>query len=405
MTTDQRHLLVIGIGAGDPDHLTLAAVKAMRRVAVFFVLGKGPEKSSLTDLRHRMLDDHAREPYRVVEADDPWRDRTREDRSEYTAAVHDWRSRRADVYERLVRDELAPGETGAFLVWGDPALYDSTLGILAEIEDRGTVAFDVEVIPGISSVSALAARHRITLNQVGRPVHITPARGLPEVGLNNDGDIVVMLDSQESFTEVEGDAVWIYWGAYIGTPDELLVSGRLSEVAERVSRIRSEARARHGWIMDTYLLRIVDAPAIAAGRSDAALAAQSSGEEPSVPDPAPDPAQQPGETEEEAIPVLHVADAATAVSWYERLGFAKQGEHRFEPGYPALVEIACDGMKLFLSEHTGDARPDTLLHLRVRDVDAVADEFGVPVTTAPWAREVELRDPDGNRLRVGAPAE
>ncbi|MGW8952370.1 glyoxalase superfamily protein [Streptomyces sp. NPDC055709] len=105
------------------------------------------------------------------------------------------------------------------------------------------------------------------------------------------------------------------------------------------------------------------------------------------------------------MPVLHVADAATAVSWYERLGFTKQWEHRFEPGYPAFVEIARDGVKLFLSEHTGDARPDTLVYLRVRDVDAVADEFGVPVTTAPWAREVELRDPDGNRLRVGTPAE
>ncbi|WP_432040107.1 precorrin-6A synthase (deacetylating) [Streptomyces cucumeris] len=257
MTTDQRHLLVIGIGAGDPDHLTLAAVKAIRRTDVFFLLGKGQDKSALTDLRRGMLDEHARESCRLVEAEDPWRDRTREGSGEYTAAVHDWRTRRADVYERFIRDELAPGETGAFLVWGDPALYDSTLGILSEIEARGTVAFDVEVFPGISSVSALAARHGITLNQVGRPVHITPARRLPEVCANDEGDIVVMLDAHESFTRFEGDDVWIYWGAYIGTPDELLVSGRLSDVAERISRIRAEARARHGWIMDTYLLRVV----------------------------------------------------------------------------------------------------------------------------------------------------
>lgn len=113
----------------------------------------------------------------------------------------------------------------------------------------------VEVIPGITSVASLTARHRIPLNQVGRPVHITPARRLGDVGRNDDGDIVVMLDAHESFTRVDGDDVWIYWGAYLGTPDELLVSGPLHEVSDRIRQIRAEARERHGWIMDTYLLR------------------------------------------------------------------------------------------------------------------------------------------------------
>ncbi len=107
--------------------------------------------------------------------------------------------------------------------------------------------------------------------------------------------------------------------------------------------------------------------------------------------------------DEEVIPILRVADAAAAVRWYARLGFAARWEHRFEPGLPAFVEVARGRVRLFLSEHTGDARPDTLVYLRVADVDAVAAEFGVRVEDAPWAREVELRDPDGNRLRVGTP--
>ncbi|MGK5729854.1 glyoxalase superfamily protein [Streptomyces sp. URMC 124] len=107
--------------------------------------------------------------------------------------------------------------------------------------------------------------------------------------------------------------------------------------------------------------------------------------------------------DEEAIPVLHVENASAAVAWYARLGFAEQWEHRFEPGLPAFVEVARGAVRLFLSEHRGDARPGTLIYLRVRDVDAVAAEFGVPPVSAPWAREIELQDPDGNRLRVGTP--
>jgi catechol 2,3-dioxygenase-like lactoylglutathione lyase family enzyme len=110
-----------------------------------------------------------------------------------------------------------------------------------------------------------------------------------------------------------------------------------------------------------------------------------------------------GYMDEEVIPILRVKDAARAVAWYERLGFAKQWEHHFEPGLPAFVEVARGEVRLFLSEHKGDARPDTLVYLRVRDVDAIAAEFGVPVEDAPWAREIELRDPDRNRLRIGTP--
>lgn len=112
-----------------------------------------------------------------------------------------------------------------------------------------------------------------------------------------------------------------------------------------------------------------------------------------------------GPMHEEVVPILRVADAAASVAWYRRLGFARQWEHRFPPGLPAFVEVARGGVRLFLSEHEGDARPDTLVYLRVRDVEAIAAEFGVTAGEAPWAREIELRDPDGNRLRIGTPTE
>jgi catechol 2,3-dioxygenase-like lactoylglutathione lyase family enzyme len=108
--------------------------------------------------------------------------------------------------------------------------------------------------------------------------------------------------------------------------------------------------------------------------------------------------------DEEVVPVLYVEDAARAVAWYERLGFAKEWEHQFEPGFPWFVSVARGNVRLYLSEHKGDARPDTLIHLYVRDIDAVAAEFGIPVDEDGLAgRECDIADPDGNRLRIATP--
>ncbi|MEU9445647.1 precorrin-6A synthase (deacetylating) [Streptomyces sp. NPDC048304] len=250
-----RKIHVIGIGAGDPDQLTLQAVKALRSTDVFFLLDKGEVKSDLTQLRRDILDAHLPEgSYRVVQARDPERDR-KAGGAAYSPAVEDWRSARAGIYERLIAEELGEDGTGAFLVWGDPALYDSTLGILQEVLARGAVAFEYDVIPGISSVSALVARHRTGLNRVARPVQITTGRRLAEGFPDGVDDVVVMLDAHQAFRRYADDDIDIYWGAYIGTPDEILVSGPIAEAAPRIERVRAEARTRKGWIMDTYLLR------------------------------------------------------------------------------------------------------------------------------------------------------
>lgn len=105
---------------------------------------------------------------------------------------------------------------------------------------------------------------------------------------------------------------------------------------------------------------------------------------------------------EEAIPVLRIADVDVAIPWYARLGYEKEWEHRFEPGFPAFVSLARSGSsRLFLSEHTGDATPDGLVYLRVANLDAVAREFDSSIVQQPWGQELHLVDPDGNRLRLG----
>jgi precorrin-6A synthase len=252
-----RTVYVIGIGAGDPQHLTLQAVAAMNRADVFFTIDKGEEKAELAALRATLLARHVTRPHRVVIARDPERDRSASS-GRYAGAVADWQERRAALYERMLADELDEGGCGAFLVWGDPALYDGTLRILAAIRDRGAVAFEVVSIPGISAVQALAAAHRIPLNRVGRPVTVTTGRRLADEGPPPGvDDVVVMLDAVDAFAALpDTDGTWeIYWGAYLGTPDETLVHGPLRQVKAEIVRRRGELRSRKGWIMDTYLLR------------------------------------------------------------------------------------------------------------------------------------------------------
>jgi precorrin-6A synthase len=245
-----RKLSIIGIGAGNIDYLTVQAIKALSEIDVVFLIDKGEEKEDLAQLRKEICQRYVTKPYRIAQAKDPERDRAP---AHYQTAVADWHEQRAAMYERMIREELADGEHGAFLVWGDPSLYDSTLRIVDRVAAMKTVDFEFDVIPGITSIQALAAGHRIALNRIGEPVHITTGRQLAK-GLPGD-NVVVVLDGECAFKNVTDGDIDIYWGAYVGTYDEILVSGKLRECGPEIERIRSEARARHGWIMDTYLLR------------------------------------------------------------------------------------------------------------------------------------------------------
>jgi precorrin-6A synthase len=248
-----RKLFIIGIGAGNPDFLTVQAIKALSGLDVVFLIDKGREKAALAKLRMeicaRYIDNKA---YRVAEAADPERDRSP---ACYETAVATWHAKRAAIYERMIREELADGQQGAFLVWGDPCLYDSTLRIVDLVAAMNSVSFEVEVIPGITSVQALAAAHRIPLNRIGEPVLITTGRRLAEAPPRDAEDVVVMLDGDCAFRQVEDRDLHIFWGAYLGTADEILISGPLHERADEIEAVRREARQKHGWIMDTYLLR------------------------------------------------------------------------------------------------------------------------------------------------------
>ena len=249
-----RRLRLVGIGTGDPDQVTVEAVRALNEVDVFLVTDKVTEQRGVDDLvalRQAVLERHVTRPHRVVVVPDPPRDRTP---ASYDRAVGDWHEARAAAWERVLLDEVRPEEVAGLLVWGDPMLYDSTIRVVERVLERGAVSFEWTVLPGISSVQVLAARHRIVLNRVGAPVTVTTGRRLLETVAAGADDVVVMLDGALTCGSLAGE--WdVWWGADLGTPDEALVAGRLAAVLPEIRAVRERVRERRGWVMDTYLLR------------------------------------------------------------------------------------------------------------------------------------------------------
>jgi precorrin-6A synthase len=249
---DMIELLLVGIGTGNPDHLTFQAVRALNSADLVMIPRKGESKADLADLRRSICAAVVTNPKtRIFEFDLPVRDVAR---PSYREGVDDWHDAIASVWGGIIRAETGRSGRVALLVWGDPSLYDSTLRI-AERVGR-TLPLTIEVIPGITSVQALTAAHAIPINEIGAPFTVTTGRRLRDEGWPRGADtLAVLLDGECSFRSVDPAGITIWWGAYVGMAEQVLLAGPLAEVCDRIVETRAQARARHGWIMDTYLLR------------------------------------------------------------------------------------------------------------------------------------------------------
>lgn len=238
------HLFLIGIGTGNPDHLTQAALRAMRKADLILIPRKGTSKADLADLRRDIVAEFAPKTA-VAEFDLPVRNESTPD---YLSRVEDWHSEIAALWAQT----MAGAARVALLVWGDPSLYDSTLRIAERLKPKPQLT----VIPGITSIQAMTAAHAIPLNDLGAPFVVTTGRQLREHGFPMGVDTaVVMLDGECSFQTLSSKDITIYWTAYAGMKNEISISGTLSSVSDQIIQARAKARADHGWIMDIYLLR------------------------------------------------------------------------------------------------------------------------------------------------------
>jgi len=245
-------LTLIGIGCGDPQGLTLKAVRAINAADLVLIPRKGEQKSDLAELRRQICAAVlTNSKTRIIEFDLPLRDSDRED---YRGGVDDWHDAVAAAWAREVENHPGQAARVALLIWGDPSLYDSSLRIARRLRP----APEIEVIPGVTSIQALCAAHAIPLNEIGQPFLVTTGRRLREGGWPDGVDtLVVMLDGGTAFQSLDPRGLHIWWGAYLGMPEQILLEGPLTEIGTRIAQTRAEARARHGWIMDSYIIKRV----------------------------------------------------------------------------------------------------------------------------------------------------
>lgn len=246
--TSTPRLILIGIGSGNPDHLTLQGVKALNSADLILIPRKGQNKTDLAELRHEICTSALSSPVPVAEFDLPSRDVSNPN---YQQSVNDWHERIAHIWQDTIK-AYPKAHHIALLVWGDPSLYDSTL----RIADRLYPKPEIEVIPGITAIQALTAAHSCTLNEIGAPFLVTTGRQLREHGWPDAcNTVVVMLDGECSFQSIDPDGVQIWWSAYAGMPQQVTLSGSLAKIGPEIIAARAKARKDHGWIMDVYLLK------------------------------------------------------------------------------------------------------------------------------------------------------
>ncbi|MEN3348538.1 MAG: precorrin-6A synthase [Bradyrhizobium sp.] len=243
-------LSLIGIGCGDPEQLTRAAIGAINAADLILIPRKGSAKSDLADLRRAICAEVLNnDKTRVAEFDLPVRDAGADD---YRKGVDDWHDAVAATWSQEIARHLGGEGRVALLIWGDPSLYDSSLRIARRLDPLPAI----EVIPGITSIQALCAAHALPINEIGEPFLVTTGRRLREGGWPPGVDTVaVMLDGGAAFQALNPGGMQIWWGAYLGLPDQIIMAGDLAEIGPRIVAARREARELHGWIMDSYILK------------------------------------------------------------------------------------------------------------------------------------------------------
>ena len=244
-------IFLVGIGTGNPEHLSLEGVDILNEVDLVLLPRKNNKKLELFSLRKHICESIIKNKKTIIkEYEVP----ERIEASSYSYSVNIWHKKISENIFQIIKEVKNKNFKLAFLIWGDSGLYDSTLRIISKMN----IDYKLKIIPGISSIQALTSAHLISLNEIGESVLITTGRKLKDEMFIDNQKVLVLLDGKCSFKNLNIEKYFIWWGAYLGMKKQVLIKGLLKDVYKKIISQREDSKKKNGWIMDTYLLKKTD---------------------------------------------------------------------------------------------------------------------------------------------------
>ena len=244
-------IFLIGIGTGNPEHLSLEGVNTLNKVDLVLLPKKNNQKLELFSLRKHICESVIKNKKIIIK---DYKVPRRIETLNYSNSVSSWHQKISNNIFQIIKEIKSKNIKLAFLIWGDSGLYDSTLRIISKLD----VDYRLKIIPGISSIQALTSAHLISLNEIGESVLITTGRNLKDKMFKDNQKVLVLLDGKCSFKDLNVENYFIWWGAYLGMSKQVLIKGLLKDVYKKIISQREDSKKINGWIMDTYLLKKID---------------------------------------------------------------------------------------------------------------------------------------------------
>ncbi|OGW24046.1 MAG: precorrin-2 C(20)-methyltransferase [Nitrospirae bacterium GWB2_47_37] len=164
-------LYVIGVGPGDPELLTLKAVRVLREVPCICV-PKGREEGNslaLSIVQKARIEGLTLEGKEIIEAHFPMRKTRNNQESENCELDTKWQETIETVYSRLNK-----GIDMAFITIGDPTIYSTFFYLYDKLLELNP-ELNIEIVPGVSSINTAAAKAGMSLALADEKIAILPA--------------------------------------------------------------------------------------------------------------------------------------------------------------------------------------------------------------------------------------
>jgi precorrin-2/cobalt-factor-2 C20-methyltransferase len=209
-------LFGVGVGPGDPELLTLKAVRVLRSVERIYFPSSG---SSAGGFARAIL-----APLELPE--EKFREAPLCMSRDRTAAGHDYRRAAEEIAA-----ELAAGRSAAWITEGDPLFY-STFSYVAEEIRRLKPDVRTQIVPGVTSIQAAAAATGFCLARLSDPLAVVPAAyGLDHfASLLGEFAVIALIKVNSTFDRLldelaaAGDGVQAVYVEHVGTPRQRIVT-------------------------------------------------------------------------------------------------------------------------------------------------------------------------------------